>query len=526
VLLVRAALILLLLAITSGAAYAQSLGNLRLPEGIAPLPADAPVQLLNPPAASDAWAMPGHRPLGVTLSNYDLTQQQIEAVVATGCGLVRLHIPMEHFLDDHSADWAVLDQVISRLKRSDLEVLAVLDSQTPVREFYRPFCKRIAARYCESLRYYQLLDNINYKLGLSSRDYADLLAVCRPDMVTVDQDAVIVAGAMRGCDLTYLDMLEQQHALRNIDVLALTLFPPKGGIERTNWEIRGEHCLPVVEQVVQWARQRGKRVWVTSFGVSTDSTWVGVDEVAQGSMYARGALVLGAMGVERVLFAQVQDNDPTYQIPAMCCGLLHVDGSPKASFHALRALNGVVQGAFHAVVPFSYSAQTFQRPREQDIRGLREDQMEYSRRIFTGQASIADSAFGLQGPLDTFRLHDVAVFSFWFYAPAAKEYRLIYWLVDEQPWPALLTLTCENARLLPFEEHLRPLRVYHVLETQPRKADYFSAKNMVFLPYLALDTVPAVVAFGASDRPAPSPTAAESFKSVLQPDTPVPAFRR
>src|SRR5688500_14705706 len=110
---------------------------LRLPANIASLPDEDPIDILNPPPASTAWAKPGHRPLGVTLNNYDLTQEQIEAVRQTGMGLARLYIPMEKFLTAEDADWATLDQVISRLQRADLEVLAVLDSASPVSESHQ-----------------------------------------------------------------------------------------------------------------------------------------------------------------------------------------------------------------------------------------------------------------------------------------------------------------------------------------------------------------------------------------------------
>src|SRR5439155_9134592 len=106
--------------------------------------------------------------------------------------------------------WATLDQVVSRLKRSGFEILAVLDALVPQREFYRDFCRRVALRYRSSIRYYQLLDNINFKIGLNTRDYASLLAVCQPSILAGDPEAQIVSGGIRGCDLTYLDMLEQQ----------------------------------------------------------------------------------------------------------------------------------------------------------------------------------------------------------------------------------------------------------------------------------------------------------------------------
>jgi hypothetical protein len=479
-------------------AGAESIGMLRLPENISPMQSDPPVQLLDPMPASTAWARPDHRPLGITLNNYDLTQDQIEAVRQTGCGLVRLYIPMEHFLSDEDADWATLDQVISRLRRADLEVLAVLDAASPVREFYRPFCKHVAQRYCESLRYYQLLDDINYKLGMSSRDYSDLLAVCRPEIRSADKDAVIVSGGIRGCDMTYLEMLENQRALANLDVIALTLMPEPDGIEGISRLAREDHSLPYAGDVVDWALARGKHVWVTSLGVSTDNTWVGVDQPTQASMYARAALILGAIGVERIMYAQVQDNDPTYQIPARCCGLLAADGERKASYYVLRSLASVVTGAYHTNVPFQCSAQTFQKPSAADIHSASEEQIEASRRLFTGQASLEDTAFGLAGPLDTFRTSGVEVFSFWFYAPATQEYRLIYWLTREVPYPALITLTCANGRMVPFASYLAPEAAFQMLDANTHKPEFAAAKNMVILPYLRLDTVPCVVSFKAN----------------------------
>jgi hypothetical protein len=516
-------------------ARAESLGMLRLPPNIAQLPDESPIDILNPTVASSAWAIPGHHPLGITLNNYDLTQQQIEAVRQTGCGLVRLYIPMEKFLTAEDADWATLDQVISRLRRADLEVVAVLDAASPVgeafqRQFFREFCDNVATRYCASLRYYQLLDDINYKLGLSSRAYADLLAVCKPQLKAADKDAVIVAGGIRGCDLTFLDMLETQYALRNIDVIALSLMPQADGIEAVSKLARADHSLPYVGDVVTWAQARGKKVWVTSFGVSTDSSWVGVDQVTQGCMYARGALILGTLGVEHIIYAQVQDNDPTYQIPARCCGLLDVDGQPKASYYMLTSLAGVVTGAYHALVPFNCSGQTYQRPAEADIHSARQEQIEASRRIFTGQAYL-EEAYATANPLDTFRTNGVEVFSYWFYAPATQEYRLIYWLTHEQTYPSLITLVCENARLLPFAEHLAPQSAFQMLSGSREQPEFAAAKNMVILYYLGLDTIPSVVSFKASANRKPQraeqhPALQTPAFSNQQPNPDVASFRR
>jgi hypothetical protein len=311
-------------------------------------------------------------------------------------------------------------------------------------------------------------------------------------------------------------MLETQRALRNLDVISLTLMPQPDGIEGVSRLARADHSLPLVGDVVAWAQARGKRVWVTSLGVSTDSSWVGVDQVSQGCMYARGALILGTLGVEHIVYAQIQDNDPTYQIPARCCGLLDVDGQPKASYYMLRSLAGVVNGAYHARVPFQYSGQTYQRPAEADIHSAREEAIEASMRIFTGHAAL-DEMFTITSPLDTFRTYKVEVFSYWFYAPTAQEYRLVYWLTREQTYPALITLVCENGKLLPFADHLTPQSAYQMLDGVAEKPEFAAAKNMVILSYLGLDTIPSVVSFKANAEVRPQ-------RAELHPVLQSPAF--
>ena len=158
--------------------------------------------------------------------------------------------------------------------------------------------------------------------------------------------------------------------------------------------------------------------------------------------------------------------------------------------------------------------------------GLREDQMEYSRRVFTGQTSIADSAFGMKGPLDTFATSGVDVFSFWFYSPTAHEYRLVYWLAEEQPYPALITLSVEHPRLKPFIDYLQPLASRQLLQLKAVKPQTFNAENITWLSFLDLDTVPSVVSFKASESPAVARAPQRQPLNQHAGTEPVPAFRR
>jgi len=457
-------------------ARAEPVASIRLPEGIPDLPEVTIPTLINPPPLNGAWAKPDYRPLGVQLDNYNLTHAQIEAAASTGCRLVRLPIPMEHFLADAEPDWAVLDQVVSRLSREGFEILPVLTAKVAVPEFYPDFCAAVAKRYGRTFEYYQLLDNINYKIGLGTRDYADLLSMARAAIVLADRDAKIVAGGVRGCDLTYLDMLEQQGAMRAIDVIALNLYPPKHGIESAASGSMAEHSLPYAGYVVDWAQQRGKRVWVTSLGVSTSLNWIGVDQAEQAAIYARGALYLGWLGVEHIIFAEIQDTDPSGERPAECCGLLDVSGAPKASYYVLRSLNQAINGAYHIRLPFAYQGFTFQQPEAEDL---------------WIAAELADVPGA--NAIEQFQVHGLKIFTFWFYQPQTEEYLLIYWLADEPMYPTLLTLSLGHIGLTPEER-------YMLLDNAPSPVTFYPAQNFLYLPYQPVSTIPGVIKFEVNEN--------------------------
>lgn len=457
-------------------AQAGPVATIRLPESVPDLESRPVQSLIDPPPLNGAWAEPDHRPLGVQLDNYTLTREQIEAAASTGCRLVRLPIPMEHFLEDAEPDWAVLDQVVSRLDREGFEILPVLTAKVAVPEFYIQFCSAVAERYGRSFEYYQLLDNINYKIGLETQDYADLLSMARAAIILADRDAKIVSGGIRGSDLTYLDMLEAQGAIRSIDVIGLNLYPPKGAVETPSKGSMAAHSLPYVQRVIDWARQRGKRVWVTNFGVSTSLNWVGVDQEAQAAAYARGALYLGWLGVECIIFSEIQDTDPSGERPAECCGLLDVSGSPKASYYALRSLNQAINGAYHIAAPFPCQGFTFQKPEAKDL----------------WIAAELEDVPGADA-LEQFQVHGLQVYAYWFYSPASQEYTLIYWLADEPNYPTLLTLNLGSVGLTPEERFI-------LLDNTPTTVTYYPAQNFLYLPYQPASTMPGVIKFEVNEH--------------------------
>jgi hypothetical protein len=455
-----------------GSARAERLETIRVPESVPDIqnPYDAFVPLTSPSAVNSSWAVPDHRPIGVHLDNYNLTLEQIDAAQSTGCRLVRLAIPMEHFIEGDDEDWAVLDQVVSRLNRAQIQVLPVLQANTPVAEFYVDFCRKVATRYAGTFTYYQLLDDINYKVNIHSRQYADLISQVRTAIVLADADAKIVSGGIRGVDLTYLEMLEDHYALKNIDVIAFNLFPSPGGIESYSRGNMAEHSLPYMEQAIEWAAARGKPVWVTSFGVSTAYSWVGVDQAAQAAMYARGVLYLGWLGIERVILSSIQDSDPAYKVPFRCCGLLDVQGAPKASFFALRGLNEALRGCYHIEPPFIYQGFTFQQPDAADL-------------FIEGWTSEPG-----EDDVGEFQVYGLNVYGFWFYEPAAQQYKFVYWLADDTKFDVLITLNVGHIGL-------DPLSNFGLLDQGTSAVPYAHAKNMVYMPYLSVSTIPAVLSF-------------------------------
>lgn len=463
-------------------AQAEDQGSIRLPETIPPLPSRVAKSLLDPPAASDTWASPGNKPLGVTLDTYNLTPEQIEAAASTGCSLVRLPVPMEKFIEGAEPDWAALDLAVSRLKRAGMEIMPVLQADTAVPDFYKTFCRQVAQRYGPSFRYYQILDDVNYKIGLSSRDYAALLNSVRAAIILADPDAVIVLGGLRGVDLTYLGLLERQGALGAFDVTAFNLFPPPDGIETIGRRLRSEHSLAYMEDAVAWSHAHGKQTWVTSLGVSTDLSWVGVDQPTQASLLSRAPLYLGYIGVSRIMFQSIQDSDPSYTRPAACCGVLDVSGQPKASFYALRELNKAVSGAYHASPAFSWEGTTYQQPTAEDL-------------------FIAPELIGVPGAdaLSEYEVHNLPVYCFWFYAPAEREYRLIYWHSGNSTNRYLISLLFMYGSEQPLIDQLTPIDTALMIDNVPTViSNPIHAQNMLMVERLRLDNIPGVLRFHAS----------------------------
>ncbi|HES57908.1 MAG TPA: hypothetical protein ENO21_00590 [Firmicutes bacterium] len=468
------ALALVALVVALGApqpAQAGKIDSLLLPEGIEDTPpGKRDVNLLDPEPWNGSWARPGHRPLGVNFTSYDLTQEQIDAAKATGCRMVRIELPMERFISQAEPDWAVLDVVVSRLGRAGLEVVPVLTAKSVVPQFYREFCESVAARYARSFRYYQILDNVNVQPGLYTRDYVELLIKVKLAITLADPDARIVTGGIRGADMIYLDLLEAQGAKDCFDVIAFNVYPPMAGIEGEVPGLRRDHCIPRFDEVCQWAAERGKAVWVTSLGVSTAYGGFGVDQLDQASAYARSALWLGWHGVERIFFAAIQDNDPSYSRPALSCGLLDVSGRPKASYHALKKLNRMISNAYHVDPVFSDRGAIYQVP---DAATL---------------MSIPPGELPEFDPYADYMLHGVKVFGFWFYEPDLQEYRLVYWLERYLVYDVIVSVGIRQDGLTPLEASL-------LLDDQPQELDGDELWDFTLVSYVPISTLPGIIRY-------------------------------
>lgn len=409
------------------------------------------------------------------MTNYDLTKEQIETAKATGCRLIRIVLPMERFFKDAEPDWGTLDLVISRLSRAGLEVMPVLTANAIIPEFYAAFCTDVAKRYGQTFKYYQVLDDINLKIGLYSRDYADLLMVARASLVLADPDAVVVCGGVRGVDLTYFDMLDRQGALQYLDVLALNLTPSMAGLEAVDPKDRMEHSLPYIRQVVEWAWANNKRVWVTNFGVSTCYGWPGVDQVDQAAAYARGALYLGWAGADRIIFASLQDSDPAYKVPVACTGLLDASGMPKASYYTLQRLNSTLEDGYQVEPPMDYRGFTYELPQAIDL-------------MVEPNNELVEI-----DPFAEYMVHDVSVFGFWFYYPDRQQYSLIYWLGKDLMYDLRYSVRV-------YHPGLDPLERYILLDANPSPIESQLVVDTLLMQYLPIKTVPGVIRFEVNEN--------------------------
>jgi hypothetical protein len=239
------------------------------------------------------------------------------------------------------------------------------------------------------------------------------------------------------------------------------------------------HSLPFMEEVVAWAREHHKPVWVTSLGVPTsyDVFGAGVDQVEQASAYARAAILLGHLGVERIIYASIQDTDPDYADPSRSCGILDVTGAPKASYYALKALAELVDGSYQVAPQFFYQASTYARYSEADL--------------FSAAASsigAGGSELSTADPLPTFLVHDQPVFVFWLYNPSRKEYRLVYWLATDSPTQHLLSLSV-------FDRNMNAKDEYQLLDNEPVAVKAHNARDMTSVQYMPLSLIPTVLRF-------------------------------
>jgi hypothetical protein len=213
---------------------------------------------------------------------------------------------------------------------------------------------------------------------------------------------------------------------------------------------------------------------VTSLGVPTsynDAFSIGVDQVTQASDYARAALILGYLGVERIIYASIQDTDPSYTNPALCCGLLDVTGAPKASYYALKALAQIVDGSYQVAPRFTCDSSTYARYSESDLFNAAQDQ-----------------AVPEANPNAAFEVHDLPVYAFWLYNSAHREYRLVYWLAYDPPLQHLISLTVYDTGVSATQE-------YQLLDNAPSPLHEMRAQNLLSLQFLPLSLMPTVLHF-------------------------------
>ncbi|MEZ5338362.1 MAG: hypothetical protein R3F46_08855 [bacterium] len=476
-----AALMLALSCLLAGpAAHGQSAEWIRLPDTIPDLPRKDTLAILNPEPVNTSWAEPGHHPLGIHLDNYDLTRQQVEVARETGCRLVRLSIPMEAFQGESDEDWAMLDQVVSRLSRDGFEILPVLTAVSASRDYFTEFCTLIAERYGATFDNYQLLDDINYKIGIQSRDYIELLRHSGRAIREADPGARIVCAGIRGSDLTFLQMLEDGGGLDSIDIMAFNLFPPADGIEHISRRTRSQHSLRYMQEIMDWCHDRGKPVWVTSLGFSTsyDITDIGVDQVQQASAYCRAVLFLGWLGVERIIISAIQDSDASMLRPAQCCGLIDGMGNYKASYFALRTLNNTISAGYQVLPHFRYSNRIYEQPEAYDVMMSQE----YSSGLDVN-------------PIQAFRIYPDpdSLFGFWFYLPGEEQYRLIYWISSDAVFARRMDLTVKP-------RVLEPTQSYQLLDVGASPVDTIGAQNFLTMRNLPLSTIPSVIQFEVNDN--------------------------
>ncbi|NJO07079.1 MAG: hypothetical protein HC876_17035 [Chloroflexaceae bacterium] len=261
-------------------------------------------------------------------------------------------------------DWSMLDAVINDLHSRGINIIGLLNDAPnagPPRTDaeiagFTNFAEAAVRRYGDKVRYWEVWnepENFLYWGGLpNAQEYTRLLISVSQRIKSVDGSLQVLNA---GIVPTHIDYIRQIHAAGgwpHFDILALhpyvDPFTPETG------QIGDGGDLSKIQMLNE--QLGAKPIWATEYGWATgpsDRTATQpVDAATQAAYLVRGATLLQAAGVERIIWYKFKDeNAGRNEYGMFAHGAGRTDfGSPKPTFIAFKTLNQQLAGAGNAEV--------------------------------------------------------------------------------------------------------------------------------------------------------------------------------
>ncbi len=325
--------------------------------------------------------------VNASLEQYDSSQLTwaLDTISEGGFVWMRQHFPWDEIEPRPGEfNWTTWDTLVSAAKAHHLHLIAVLDrapqwaGMPPDPQAFAAFASTLAARYGESLTYYEIWHNPN--LGESwggaadAFGYAELLSNAAQAIRAADPDARIILGSLAPNEESgpqnyaedlFLKMLQVAGAQSSFDVVAVQPYGFNTGPEdrRVSRQVLNFSRAILTRETLVSLGMGDKAVWASDFGWNTSppAIWGLVDE-SQQVQNTLGALEraerewpwMGVMCLNTFQPRPMADHLVPDAEEHWGFALVGPDGHPKPLYAALQAHNDQPRVA----VPGVYNANT------------------------------------------------------------------------------------------------------------------------------------------------------------------------
>ncbi len=325
-----------------------------LPEGLPPLRED--VDVSTPPTFVPTngrlYQKENFQPIGLNIQSEILSPEYLGLASKVDFGAYRITINESDFASPDSPNYLKLASIIDRIVGAGVEVLLTLDTNYLDPGTYSACLARVYDTVGGKVKSFQLLDNINQRVGVSLTAYNEALTLVRTVRELKKADFGIVLGGIIGIDRRFVKELNDFYILDRVDALAFNLFPDSSQMELPPSSATAIAPHSLYEAATLFSSMPvDKDIYVTSLGISTAVSPFGVSQLDQASMLARATLYLLNGGATRVFISSLIDTDPFSVSPSRSMGLFMADGTAKPAYYSIAKLAKTLRGAYF-IVPY------------------------------------------------------------------------------------------------------------------------------------------------------------------------------